>query len=48
MILIKYILKENRSTDCYNIGKLWFGTHKITWSKWFFGNRICIIKMDKI
>ena len=44
MILIKYILKENRSTDCYNLGKLWFGTHKITWSKWFFGNRICIIK----
>ena len=48
MILIKYILKENRSTDYYNVGKLWFGTHKITWSKWFFGNRICIVKMDKI
>ena len=48
MILIKYILKENRNTDYYNVGKLWFGAHKITWSKWFFGNRICIVKMDKI
>ena len=48
MIQVKYILKENRNTDFYNIGKFWFGTHRVSWSKWLFGNRICIIKMDKI
>jgi hypothetical protein len=39
MIQVKYILKQNRNTDYYNAGKLWFGTHKITWSKWLFGKR---------
>jgi len=48
MIQFKYILKENRQTDFYNVGKIWFGKYIITWSKKFFGNRICIIKMDKI
>ena len=48
MIQVKYILKENRNTDFYNVGKLWFATHKITWNKWLFGNRFCIIKMEKI
>lgn len=48
MIFVKYILKQNRNTDYYNVGKIWFGTHKIIWNKWLLSNRICIIKMSKI
>ena len=48
MIQIKYILKANRNTDYYDIGKCWFQKYKITWNKWLFRKRICIIKMDKI
>lgn len=56
MIRLRYILKENRNTDFYDIGMAWSTnitkqiTHIIVWNKWFFNRRFVIfnLKCNKI
>lgn len=48
MIQFKYILKKNRQTDFYNVGKIWFGKYKITWVRWVLCKRFVLIKMEKL
>lgn len=51
MIQIKYIKKENRNTDFYDVGKVWCLNitkkkyYKIVWKKSFLNNRFIIIKL---
>ena len=48
MIQVKYILKENRETDFYDVGKIWFGSYKVIWNKWLLCNRILVLKLGEI
>jgi hypothetical protein len=48
MIHIKYIFKENRKTDYYDVGKIWFNKHVIVWNWWLLNKHFCIIKYKKI
>jgi hypothetical protein len=48
MIHIKYIFKENRKTDYYDVGKIWFNKYVIVWNWWLLNKHYCIIKYKKI
>lgn len=47
-IRIRFVVKENRTNDYYNVGQVWLNlakkrSYKIVWNKWFFGRRIVVI-----
>lgn len=48
MIDIRYVKKQNRTTDFYDVGKIWclnitkHQYYKIVWNKWFFDKRFVI------
>lgn len=54
-IRIRYVVKENRNTDYYDVGQIWY-THlsrkrktiKIVWNKWIFNKRIVIFGYKQI
>ena len=47
-IRIRYVVKENRKIDYYDVGQVWLADfpkksiYKIVWNKWFF-NRILVL-----
>jgi hypothetical protein len=47
-IKLRYIPRENRETEYYDVGKIWFyltknrKPFKITWNKWFLNRRIVL------
>jgi hypothetical protein len=47
-IKLRHIPRENRETEYYDVGKIWFylaknrKPFKITWNKWFFNRRIVL------
>lgn len=53
MFQIKYVKKENRNTDFYDVDKVWCLNitkklyYKISWKKSFLNNRFIIIKLIK-
>jgi len=48
MIEIRYVRKANRTTDYYDVGKIWCLNitkqhyYKIVWNKWLFHKRIVL------
>ena len=53
-IRIRYIVKENRQTDYYDVGQIWIdgfpkkNKMKIVWNKWFFNRRIVLFVFKSI
>jgi len=54
-IRIRYVVKENRQTDYYDVGENWILNFpskrklcKIVWNKWFFGRRIVLLVFKPI
>ena len=53
MVNIKYIKKSNRTTDFYDVGKIWCFNitkkyyYKIIWNKWLFNKKIILIRLKK-
>lgn len=48
MIWAKYVWKENRTTNFYDVGTKWFNTHKIVRVKWFFNKMFVIVILKKL
>ena len=53
-IRIRYIVKENRQTDYYDVGKIWCTNitkqnySEIVWNKWLFNRRIVLFVFKPI
>ena len=53
-IRIRYVVKENRTNDYYDVGQVWLAEFpknnkmKIVWNKWFFGRRIVLLVFKPI
>ena len=52
-IRIRYIVKENRANDYYDVGQVWLADfpkkviYKIVWNKFLFNKRIVVFKLIK-
>ena len=53
MIRIRYVRKTNRTTDYYDVGKVWClnikkqDYYRVSWSKWFFNKRIVLFVLKR-
>lgn len=52
-IRMRYVVKENRTNDYYDVGQVWLADfpkksiYKIVWNKWFFNRRLVVFKLNK-
>jgi len=52
-IRLRYVVKENRITNYYNVGAVWIlditkiTLYKIVWNKWLFNKRIVLFILKK-
>jgi hypothetical protein len=52
-ISLRYVVKENRTTDYYDVGKIWClnitkqNYYKVVWNKWLFNRRIVLFILKR-
>lgn len=52
-IRLRYVVKENRTNDYYDVGTVWVLNltkrihYKIVWTKWLFNKRMCLFILKK-
>ncbi len=52
-IRLRYVVKENRTTDYYDVGQTWClnitkkDYYKIVWNKWLFNKRMVLFIFKK-
>jgi hypothetical protein len=53
IIRLRYVVKENRTTDYYDVDRVWVlnirkrSYYKIIWNKWFFNRRIVLFILKR-